>query len=122
MTSRIAIRVLVMSDTHGDPHKHKHSTTVKADVVIHCGDLTEESKLHEFEASLKLLQQFDAPLKLVIAGNYDWILDGAVFRKKMIEMRPTEEDLDLVASEYEVLQKEESSSNLRTLWQLGLCF
>ena len=98
MTSRISTRVLVLSDTHGEPLAHG-PVAEKVDVVFHCGDLTEESKLHEFEASLHLLQQFDAPLKLVIAGNHDWTLDDAVFQKKMDEMN-SPADLELVAKEY----------------------
>lgn len=53
-----------------------------ADVAIHCGDLTEESKLEEYRASIQLLKDIHAPLKLVIAGNHDFTMDIPAFRKK----------------------------------------
>jgi hypothetical protein len=68
-------------------------------VAIHCGDLTEESKLTEFHSAIQLLKDIDAPLKLVIAGNHDFTLDLPVFRSKIAEAHlPL--DLDLVAKEY----------------------
>lgn len=62
--------------------------TQDADVAIHCGDLSEESKLDEFRASLRLLRAINAPLKLVIAGNHDFTLDTPTFRKKVAEICP----------------------------------
>ena len=41
----VKIQFLIMSDTHASPFDIKPGH--KADVVIHCGDLTEESKLDE---------------------------------------------------------------------------
>ncbi|KAJ5907955.1 hypothetical protein N7495_000637 [Penicillium taxi] len=58
------------------------------DVVIHCGDLTEESKLDEFRATIRFLQAVNAPLKLVIAGNHDWTMDIPKFERKVAEVRP----------------------------------
>jgi hypothetical protein len=55
------------------------------DVVVHCGDLTQHSKLHEFEETIQLLKNTNAPLKLMIAGNHDFTLDEPVFRKKVAE-------------------------------------
>ncbi len=70
-----------------------------ADVCIHCGDLTEESKLDELHATLELLHAIEAPLKLVIAGNHDFTLDTLSFRKKVEEARPRLEP-ELVAKVY----------------------
>ena len=69
----IKSRILVISDTHGDDLIHK-PTTGTYDVAIHCGDLTEESKLDEFRASLNTMLAIKAPLKLIIAGNHDFSL------------------------------------------------
>ncbi|KAH6987179.1 Metallo-dependent phosphatase-like protein [Ilyonectria destructans] len=98
MTS-IKTRFLILSDTHGlsfsaDRHPHHH-----ADVAIHCGDLTEESKLAEFRTSLELLRSLNAPLKLVIAGNHDFTLNILMFKKKVAEVRPPLEP-ELVTKEY----------------------
>lgn len=67
MASHIKTRFLVISDTHGDALIHR--PTGDFDVAIHCGDLTEESKLDQLKMSLKMVLDNNAPLKLVIAGN-----------------------------------------------------
>lgn len=69
------------------------------DVVIHCGDLTEESKLDEFRTSVELLKSIDAPLKLVIAGNHDFTLDIPTFRRKLAAIDPPL-DSELVRKTY----------------------
>ncbi|KAK3351121.1 Metallo-dependent phosphatase-like protein [Neurospora tetraspora] len=69
---------LILSDTHGKDHI---MPKVSVDVAIHCGDLTDHSKLEEFRSFLELLKSIDAPLKLVIAGNHDFSLDGTAFGK-----------------------------------------
>ncbi len=84
----IKTRFLVLSDTHGRKFSSEGHPHHNADVAIHCGDLTEESKIAEFRASLELLKSIDAPLKLVIAGNHDFTLDIPMFKKKVAEARP----------------------------------
>ncbi|OAA46996.1 ser/Thr protein phosphatase family protein [Metarhizium rileyi] len=93
--SQIKTRILIISDTHAtSPHPppapHEFDTadlvTVitgyrtplpRADVVLHCGDLTKRSSIPEYEATFSMLRSLDAPLKLVIAGNHDLLLDAA---------------------------------------------
>jgi len=82
----IKTRILVISDTHADDCVLQNVQDLPAvDVAIHCGDLTEESKLREFKGALKLLRSINAPLKLVIAGNHDLSMDGPAFDKKIEE-------------------------------------
>ncbi|KAF2214246.1 hypothetical protein CERZMDRAFT_37833 [Cercospora zeae-maydis SCOH1-5] len=97
MASSISTRILVLSDTHGDALKRK--VTTRADVAIHCGDLTEESKIHEFEAAIQQLKAIDAPLKLVIAGNHDFTLDDRAFERVIAD---TDKSIDsaLLAKTY----------------------
>lgn len=76
----VKTRFLIISDTHAE--EFPPIPDLPVDVAIYCGDLTDESKLHEFQASLRLLQNIDAPLKLVIAGNHDLTLDIPTLRKK----------------------------------------
>ncbi|KAK2762209.1 hypothetical protein FQN54_001218 [Arachnomyces sp. PD_36] len=64
--------------------------TQHADVAIHCGDLTEESKIEEFRTTLQLLKNIDAPLKLVIAGNHDFTMDIPAYKKKVAELEARE--------------------------------
>lgn len=95
----VKTRFLLLSDTHGMEFRSEDRPSQHADVAIHCGDLTEESKLEEFEASIRLLQDIHAPLKLVIAGNHDFTMDIPAFRKKVADARPSL-DPDLVRKVY----------------------
>ncbi len=82
-------RFFILSDTHGIEFEREERSSQHADVAIHCGDLTEESKLEEYRASLRLLMDIQAPLKLVIAGNHDFTMDIPVFREKVANARPS---------------------------------
>ncbi|KAJ5697277.1 hypothetical protein N7488_010961 [Penicillium malachiteum] len=79
----IKIRLLVLSDTHGLNSLPDSVSSEYADVAIHCGDLTTESKLDEYRASIQLLQAVNAPLKLVIPGNHDFTMDIPAFQRKI---------------------------------------
>ncbi|KAI1193321.1 ser/Thr protein phosphatase family protein [Nemania serpens] len=93
----VRTRILIISDTHGEVFKIRPEH--KADVVIHCGDMTEESKLDEYRRTLQLLKDIDAPLKLVIAGNHDFTLDTPAFKQKIDEVAEPL-DPELVRREY----------------------
>lgn len=83
-----------MADTHGTNPMHRQLGPV--DLVIHCGDLTQESKLDEYKQAISLLKSLDAPLKLVIAGNHDLTLDTPVYQQKLTEaglQSPYEDEL-----------------------------
>ncbi|KAK8217306.1 hypothetical protein M8818_001559 [Zalaria obscura] len=81
----VRTRILIISDTHSTPllasndpppdHAFR-APLPEADVLIHCGDLTQTGGLDEYDVALDTLAQIDAPLKLVIAGNHDLTLDG----------------------------------------------
>ncbi|KAK3318266.1 ser/Thr protein phosphatase family protein [Apodospora peruviana] len=80
----IKTRFLVISDTHADEFSHPQQLP-PVDVAIHCGDLTEESKIGEFRTTLDMLRSINAPLKLVIAGNHDFTMDVPLFKPKVAE-------------------------------------
>ena len=76
--------ILIISDTHAVSltNSSNRSDTIlfsppfpKADVVLHCGDLTNSGRLREFAKTIDTLAEVDAELKLVIAGNHDLCLD-----------------------------------------------
>lgn len=97
--TKVKTRFLILSDTHG--MTLADFKLPKADVAIHCGDLTDGSKLEEFRTALCLLKEIDAPLKLVIAGNHDFTLDAPVFQQKVDDLtRFVDVDPDLVNKEY----------------------
>lgn len=87
-SSNIKTPFLVFSDTHGLDSLPDSISCPFANVAIHCGDLTTESKIHEYEASIRFLQAVYAPLKLVIAGNHDFTMDIPVFQRKVAEAQP----------------------------------
>lgn len=88
----IKTRFLIISDTHGGVFNIKDG--LQADVAIHCGDLTEESKIDEFHRTIDLLRRLPAPLKLVISGNHDLTLDRPTFKKRINEaLQPIEPEL-----------------------------
>ena len=77
-----------------------YPVTTTADVVIHCGDLTEESKLEEYRSTMQMLKSLNAPLKLVIAGNHDFSLDDSIFQAHLAEIREAIDDDQLLDSIY----------------------
>jgi multisite-specific tRNA:(cytosine-C5)-methyltransferase len=89
------LQVMIISDTHGEDLDYSELPPV--DVAIHCGDLTEESKLEEFRTAINTLQTIQATVKLVIAGNYDFTLDEPTFRQKLVT---ADLDDDLVRETY----------------------
>ena len=80
----VKTRFLIMSDTHGQDFLPIRQPQQHVDVAIHCGDLTEGSKLDEFRSTINLLKAINAPLKLVIAGNHDFTLDTPTFKQKVL--------------------------------------
>ncbi|KAF4124758.1 DNA repair exonuclease SbcCD nuclease subunit [Geosmithia morbida] len=92
----IKTRILIISDTHAappkpssggldeelfDPRSYGHAVTgyrvplPPADVVLHAGDLTRRGRPQELRDAFSMIQDIDAPLKIVIAGNHDLCLD-----------------------------------------------
>ncbi|KOS36802.1 hypothetical protein ACN38_g12434 [Penicillium nordicum] len=59
-----------------------------ADVAIHCGDLTTESQIDEYKASIRFSRAVYSPLELVIAGNHDLTMDTPIFQRKAAEAQP----------------------------------
>jgi hypothetical protein len=68
-------------------------------VAIHCGDLTNGSKIDEFRSAIRLLNSIDAPVKLAIAGNHDFTLDQTAFARIIAESNLTNES-KLVENEF----------------------
>ena len=95
----VKTRFLILSDTHGMEFRPEETPSQHVDVAVHCGDLTEGSKLDELRASIRLLKKIDAPLKLVIAGNHDFTLDIPTFKQKVKDIPPPL-DFELVKDTY----------------------
>lgn len=88
--TKVRTRFLIISDTHSALPAIKHDgydviprhPLPKADVLLHCGDLTTIGHLHEYEKTLDLLGSIAADLKLVIAGNHDISLDEDYYARR----------------------------------------
>ncbi|KAI1330097.1 Metallo-dependent phosphatase [Xylariaceae sp. FL0255] len=63
-------RFVCISDTHNCIIK-----LPKGDVLIHCGDLTNQGSITELQKQVQWLESADFELKIVIAGNHDMTLD-----------------------------------------------
>ncbi|KAI0452295.1 Metallo-dependent phosphatase-like protein [Xylaria acuta] len=63
-------RFVCVSDTHNCTVK-----LPKGDVLIHCGDLTNQGSFSELSKQVKWLEQADFECKIVVAGNHDLTLD-----------------------------------------------
>ncbi|CAA9964473.1 ser/Thr protein phosphatase family protein [Pyrenophora teres f. maculata] len=77
------IRFLIISDTHGTWPYSTTNPKPKADVLLHCGDLTQVGGLPSFKRAIEDIKLSDAELKLVIAGNHDLELDERWVRDNM---------------------------------------
>ncbi|KAK3403388.1 Metallo-dependent phosphatase-like protein [Sordaria brevicollis] len=99
MTSSKSIKtsILILSDTHG---KDLIMPKCSVDVAIHCGDLTEDSKMEEYRTTLELLKSIDAPLKLVIAGNHDFSLDDSALERLTAEATESGIETELMKKEF----------------------
>lgn len=95
----INTRILILSDTHDNAIGPNDLPAVPVDVVFHCGDFTNGSKIEEFEAAIALLKSVHTPLKVAIAGNHDFSLDEVALTAKVAESGLTEEKR-LVEREY----------------------
>lgn len=99
MTNNIKTRILILSDTHGHAIPAREMPLQEVDVAIHCGDLTDGSKMDEYRGAIAMLKEVRAPLKLVIPGNHDFSMDELALRAK-IQDAGLEAEADLVAREY----------------------
>lgn len=66
------VRFLLLSDTHG---AELPSNLPPCDVLLHCGDLTEDGSPESISFALCSLGKVEAKLKLAIAGNHEISLD-----------------------------------------------
>ncbi|KAI1767933.1 Metallo-dependent phosphatase [Hypoxylon sp. FL1150] len=69
-------RFVCISDTHNCTVK-----LPKGDVLIHCGDLTNQGSYSELSKQVAWLEKADFECKIVIAGNHDLTLDTDFFEQ-----------------------------------------
>ncbi|KAI9655443.1 MAG: hypothetical protein M1831_004858 [Alyxoria varia] len=80
-TAQNLTRFLILADTHdlqltSNPTlPFRHPLPPNIDVVLHCGDLTQNGGLRHHKAALNMLGSLSAELKLVIPGNHEVDMD-----------------------------------------------
>ncbi|CZT21848.1 related to metallophosphoesterase domain-containing protein 2 [Ramularia collo-cygni] len=84
------LKFMILSDTHNFERDSAETFPLsgplpKVDVVLHCGDLTFVGGLSSYKKALRMLGDFDAELRLVIAGNHDLSLDGTYWSSHLGE-------------------------------------
>jgi len=83
--STALVKFVVISDTHGLDFNEENRASLAlpaADIILHCGDLTNGGALKGYEKAIAWLLSIDAELGLVIAGNHDLSLDEAYVMRK----------------------------------------
>ncbi len=88
-SKRRKIRMMILSDTHGD--NLRDVCLHRADVVLHCVDLTNDSRSAELERTLAMLRAIDASLKLAIPGNHDFDLEPGYWRRTRARNHPVQQ-------------------------------
>ncbi|KAF8217708.1 Metallo-dependent phosphatase-like protein [Mycena galopus ATCC 62051] len=69
-------RFVLLSDTHT-----KRCEVPDGDVLLHSGDLTQRGRLDELKSTMEWLYALPHPVKIIIAGNHDDIVDRQWYEK-----------------------------------------
>lgn len=64
------VSIVCISDTH-----NSQPSLPEGEILIHAGDLTQSGSLSELLASVSWLREQPHPIKIVVAGNHDQLLD-----------------------------------------------
>jgi hypothetical protein len=91
-------RFLVVADTHDSKalsESHPH-----CDVLLHCGDLTEDGSPESLAAAIENLGAVKAELKLVIPGNHELSLDKAYYLQEGGKLEDYQKSKDLAYGEF----------------------
>ncbi|EEQ92356.1 hypothetical protein RJZ56_006036 [Blastomyces dermatitidis] len=104
--SQVKTRFCIISDTHTytplppdnwSPFRLPFPTS---DVLLHAGDLTMVGKESEHQATIGMLKNADAELKIVIAGNHDITLDEDYYNSFGYRRHRAREDLVKIREMY----------------------
>lgn len=67
------VQIVCLSDTH---NAHASVQVPDGDILIHAGDLTQSGSLKELQEALNWIRAQPHPIKVVIAGNHELLLDA----------------------------------------------
>ncbi|KPI42254.1 uncharacterized protein AB675_9556 [Cyphellophora attinorum] len=71
MAANIKTRILFLPDTHETIPAPQDPRKERPDVIIHCGNLTDGSKLEDYQNIMATMEVLNAPLKLVMPRSND---------------------------------------------------
>lgn len=119
----VRTRILILSDTHGSKlggARGRALTCSKesgfqkplppADLVLHCGHLTDKGRVDGYESTLVMLKKIDAPIKLVIPGAHDTSLDKGYVMSHS-DGKPSQWNLGIVPTKHQANELIEILSN-----------
>ncbi|KAL6712412.1 hypothetical protein ACN47E_000289 [Coniothyrium glycines] len=87
------VKFLIMSDTHG---ADLPAMLPECDVLLHCGDFTEDGSPRSISETLGALRKIKAELKLVIAGNHEISLDQRYYQGEGGSLADVQSSQDMV--------------------------
>ena len=90
------MRIVAISDTHS---RHQHLQIPEGDILIHAGDATMMGTVPEISAFNHWLGALPHPVKIVCAGNHDWLFEKnpALARAMMSNARYLQDQLTTVS-------------------------
>lgn len=90
----LPVKFLIFSDTHGTV-----PALAPCDVLLHCGDLTEDGSPASLRHVLRAIGKAEAELKLVIAGNHEICLDEPYYTGEGGSKKDCEEASCMIAAD-----------------------
>ncbi|KAL3417712.1 hypothetical protein PVAG01_10722 [Phlyctema vagabunda] len=101
----VPTRFLILSDTHNFQFNENKPWSLrrpvpKADVALHCGDLTNSGGSSNYRRAVDMMAEIDAELKIVIAGNHDRSLDEEHWIRSGGTSADTAEGLHIMTGPY----------------------
>ena len=105
------VRFLILSDTHG---AKLPENLPPCDVLLHCGDLTEDGTPESISLALQHLGKVKANLKLVISGNHEISLDKSYWLSQGGEEADAERAFGMVSPK---ASSEASENGITFLWE-----
>ncbi|KAF8986361.1 metallophosphoesterase domain-containing protein 1 [Entomortierella lignicola] len=92
------LRMVCISDTHNTTDFNNYSIP-EADILVHAGDFTKVGTTAQIEQFISWMKSLNhIPLKIIVAGNHEVILDKEFYERKWNRFHTTKEDHEAAVS------------------------
>jgi len=81
------LKIVALSDTHGQHRKITPADVPDGDVLIHAGDFTKHGRVHELEDFLDWFSKFPHEHKIFVAGNHDFCMQNFKAEEKPVDTK-----------------------------------